>query len=458
MALNIIDSSFVNHQTGTLNVNKFTLYYSFSPSLNVPQISLDSPSFRTSIFKGSIGEARQMLQNISFEGMVINLYEDTCYPQPDLSPTQKTQVMCNFVQFMLREHPDWLQDSYTCNETYPTVIEEEFALYQQNVQDVEEHSASQQPTTSIAFSIIVDNQFNTSATPEPYPEHCTPIIQQAWQMILNTHPHAQRITRVQDVPQHVISANYTTDDALPLHYHGGFVKFICVSDTQWCGLQCTQRGGLRLVFLVDVPNTSTTYISPVNGSSLPLPSFLLHNQTQHPSWFWCDTYVPRNEHQYMNTFREISPDKWLPYPKQISQQIENAFQQQAQSCPITLNIVHLEVQYGNGNLHSREVGVQCNMSNRQRKHFVKRMMITDAEHDEANRVYNDALEQLLENANGEKENCVICLEALKDNKCEKTACDHVFHSLCLQTHLSNQNSCPCCRQAQAQQTSAYLGR
>lgn len=443
IALNIIVDTYIKDEK--LKMNKFTMFY---PSL--PEKSnvapLNCPSFRPSIFNGShIAESRQMLENSVFPGMILNIEEDTIYPDPNLSSPEKTQVLCQYVEFLKNERPSWLHPSYTGKSN--TALEEEYALMQTHVEGFESHQPDDLTplTQQLGVSVVVDDYGRLSYV-EAYPTRCRDIIQQVWKDVVDKHPQATAFSRLQDIPPHIFSTSHTTEHATPLNYHNAYVKFVQVAGSQqWCGLQCTRRGGLRMIFLIDVPETSTVYISPVNGESLPLPSFFPEKQSQHINWCWCDDIkVPQQGNRYMNEYRKVRPEKWIPYSKNNSKIIDNAFLHQASSCNITLGMVELTIHFRAGNLHSREAGVQCN---KQRKHFIKRMVITDTEHKDACEFYNNALVDMQSNASGEKENCAICLESLQNNKCTLTPCGHLFHALCLQAHVNHthHNKCPYCR-------------
>ena len=447
IAVNVIVNTFF--QQDTLTMNKFTLFYP-----NVPQQqmhhSLNYPSFRTSIFNGNIYESRCLLQQITFPGMQINVEEDTIYPEPHLSSHEKAQTLQHFVHYMKQEHMEQLKSSYS--GSHETALEEEFALLQQC--DVIECIPSAKdimypPPRKLSLSVIVDNHFQTK-TAEPYPSSCTEIISKTWGTIVAQHPHATLVSSVSEYPDSILHTFHSVDGAIPLHYHNAYIKFIPIDGTQkqkWCCIQCTARGGLRLVFLLDIPHQATTYVSPTNGEPLPLPSAFVDHQSQHVNWCWCDeVHVPHHSYQYLKWYRDIQPSQWIPYPKDVSAQIENAYQQQASSCSVGVGPVSLDFHFGGHSLHSREAGVQCN---KQRQHFIKRMLITDTEHRQTKDTYNHALKEMQKHASGEKEHCVICLESLKNNKCTLTSCGHLFHSLCLQAHVNatHKNECPCCRGA-----------
>ena len=42
--------------------------------------------------------------------------------------------------------------------------------------------------------------------------------------------------------------------------------------------------------------------------------------------------------------------------------------------------------------------------------------------------------------------CSICRDATKNNLCRQLSCNHIFHCECIDTWLSESNSCPYCRQ------------
>ena len=451
IALNFIVDTFV--QQDVLHMKKFTMFYPNVVTSQQPIVALDCPSFRTSILKGNIEEARQILQTLQHmvpSDVIIDLYEDTIYPRPQLSTLEKARVMKQFVKFMKDTHSEWLHASY--NGEYTTALEEEFELMKTcGVGGFTErtHLSEDDQKRKFALSVIVEYK-----KIEYYPPHCTEAIQKEWKNVLVAHPHATLVTSMEDVPLSVIHTAHTIDGGTPLHYHNAYVKFIPIENNhKWCAIQCTRRGGFRLVFLIDIHPDSTTHRSPVDKTALPLPSMLLDQDTAHAHWCWCaNTSVPFNKTDLFDTFRKIDSSAWNPYTQKLSSVIENAYQQNKASCNGTIGCVELEFQFGSGSLQSRETGLQCN---RGREHFIKRIILTNTDYQKLNETYKVKLQEMQTRARGEKENCVICMDSLENSKCMLTPCGHLFHTLCLHeyVHATHKQDCPSCRSS-LQQTSS----
>ena len=266
IALNIIVDTFV--QQNVLHMKKFTMFYPSIVTSQHPNVALDCPSFRTSILEGNIYEARQILQTLQHvvpSDIIVDLEEDTIYPKLQLSTPEKAYAMKQFVKFMKDAHSEWLHASY--NEEYTTALEEEFALMKTcGVDGFSElpYQSDDNLKRKLGLSVIVESQ-----EIEAYPPRCTKAIQEEWEKVLAVHPHATLVTLMKDVPLSVMCTYHTIEGGTPLHYHNSYVKFIPIENAQkWCAIQCTQRGGFRLVFLIDIHPDSTTYRSPVNGKAL----------------------------------------------------------------------------------------------------------------------------------------------------------------------------------------------
>ena len=422
---------------GTLCIDKLTQFYPYAMPMHT-QAYLCEPSFRTSIFKVSINEARRLLHSISFDGIVVNAYEDTVYTASHLPPDQKLRIIGEFVQYMLNNHKEVLQESFTGD--HETLLEDEFALMQEFCAPKSDSSTRK----IFAVSVLrIANQYQV----EPYPKRCTSAVKKAIDKARVKYPNQPFAKCLDETGQFKNTVNqlqlWIDDTWEPTNYYGGYVKFIpCPSTSMVCGFQATKKGGLRMVFMVSVKEGDTTYPSPVDGTPLPIPSHVYENQEERAQWYW-------HPHRLVNTgtmlsqYRKLSPADWCPYQNDVSAELETMYQAGDVTCDVLIGAVSLQICLKPGNLSTREMGVQ---KHGDREHFVKRMIITSQDYERKMQAYNDDLRTKQTHALGNKNECAICLESLTDSKCVLLHCNHLMHALCLQAHVeANGATCPVCK-------------
>lgn len=438
-ALNLI-ANCTRAPDSTLRIDKFTLFYPFPIAMHA-QEELCEPGFRTSMFKGNIDDARRVLQTISLDGIVVNLYEDTLHTSSDVPKTHKVQVLGEFVQHMLSHHKETLQASYTGD--HETLLEDEFALIQRYCQPNTGGSVQK----VFAVSVVVNAQQPDTYHVEPYPNRCTSVILRAIEQATAEYPSYQVATCFNDCGEFRHTGHqqaFWIDDTWePTNYYGGYVKFIpCPNTTMLCGFQATKRGGTRMVFPVTITEQDTSFPSPVDGKPMAIPSHLQANQDERPQWFW-HSYDCEHHGSMLSEYRQLPPQDWTPYQSDVSAEIEATYQSGDASCHILVGAVSLEICLKTGNLPTREMGIQ---KHGHRVHFVKRMFVTSTDYDRQMRMFNESLREKQSHALGNVHECAICLESLTDSKCVLLHCNHLMHALCLQAHVeANGSTCPVCK-------------
>jgi hypothetical protein len=425
---------------GSLRIDKLTQFYPHTINMH-SQVDLCAPSFRTSIFKVSINEARQLLQRLSFGGIEVNAYEDTLYTASHVPQNQKLHVMEQFVHYMLSNHKETLQRSYTGD--HETLLEDELALMQEHCVPSSDTSIKKVFAVSVVEDACEFNQYHV----EPYPKSCTEVILKAIERAKKEFPDKQVATHIDETGEFKYTTflrHFWIDETWePTNYYGGYVKFIpCPNTSTLCGFQATKRGGTRMVFPVYVEEGVTSYASPVDGTPLPIPSHLYDNEVERAQWYWHPQSLKNNDCM-LSEYRTLSTDDWCPYTNDVSAELEKAYQAGDAACDVLIGAVTLRICLKTGNLSTREMGVQ---KHGHREHFVKRMIITAKDYERKMQAYNDSLKEKQAHALGNTNECAICLESLTDSKSVLLHCNHLMHSLCLQAHVeANGPNCPVCK-------------
>lgn len=175
---------------------------------------------------------------------------------------------------------------------------------------------------------------------------------------------------------------------------------------------------------------------------MDIPDYICNSKERIPVWCWTDFKCK----YYANKLNELRRVRnWIPYNSEQTQMIETMYNNNELFGDITIGSCTLTIKFDNG-LGDRTLGYQVSNSNR--KHFIKRNMLTLDDYKESlEKIKNDNID-LGKQAIGETDDCAICLEKISDIKCVLLPCKcHLIHAICCQTHLCHNGSkCPLCNQ------------
>ena len=230
------------------------------------------------------------------------------------------------------------------------------------------------------------------------------------------------------------------------NFYGAYIKFyvikISLNNYKILGVQRTLNGGERLIYLIKLKKDQNQIISPLTHNLINIPEeYYNYSIKQIPIWHI--SYDKISRYNQIHQLRQIN--NWIPYNLNQSNIIENDFQSQKEESNFMIGSCKITIKFSK-ELGDRTIGYQILLNSR--KHFVKRLLITEIKYNLYIQQIIKSNEDLKKNAIGETTTCSICLEPLNNIKCTLLPCKHMFHSICCQVAIcTNGEFCPYCKQS-----------
>lgn len=245
-----------------------------------------------------------------------------------------------------------------------------------------------------------------------------------------------------NIPYELINNSWIKLD----NFYGAYIKFYVIADSsnnkKIAGIQRTKSGGERRVYLIKLDKDQKQILSPITNKLIDIPEEY-YNNTIKQIPIWHISYTKINSYNNMNQLRIVND--WIPYNEEQSNIIEHDYQSGNAQSKLTIGQCEITIQFGK-ELGDRTIGYQILLNDR--KHFVKRLMITKNKYNLYIQKMIDTNIDLQKEAVGETDICGICLEPLNDIKCVLLPCNHIFHSICCQMSIcTNGQFCPYCKQS-----------